>query len=97
MSPPELTSRNWLGKATAGAILGYVLALGISGLCYWALGAAGQGLSTRAQFTMWLISPIWCLILSFCFLFRSGLRAWAVLSLCCALVWLALYATGALS
>ncbi len=97
MSVNQLTSRNWLGKASAGTILGYILALGLSGLCYWALGAGGDGLSTRAQFTMWLIAPIWCLVLSFCFLFRSGPGAWAVLGLSSALVGLALYATGTLS
>lgn len=97
MTDAPLTSRNWLGKASAGVILGYILALGLSGLIYRAISAGGPGLSTKAQFTMWMISPIWCLIVSFCFLFRSGPRAWTWLGLACALVWLALYATGSLT
>ncbi len=95
--PPGLTSRNWLGKASAGLVLGYALALGLSGLLYWAIGAAGPGLSTKAQFAMWMISPIWCLIVSFCFFFRSGRQAWSGLGLASALVWLALFATGSLA
>ncbi|MCJ2182069.1 hypothetical protein MTR62_05035 [Novosphingobium sp. 1949] len=94
---PALSSRNWLGKASAGLVLGFVLALGLAGLTYWAIGAGEGALSTKAQFTMWLMAPVWALVLSFCFLFRSGPRAWAVLGLACALVWLALFATGALA
>lgn len=97
MGSPPLTSRNWFGKASAGLVMGFVLSLGLSGLIYQAIGAGETGLSTRAQFAMWSIAPCWCLIHSFCFLFRSSLRAWGVLSLASGLVWLALHATGALS
>jgi hypothetical protein len=45
---------------------------------------------------MWSISPVWCIVLSLCFLFRSGLRAWIVLGFANAVVWAALFATGML-
>jgi hypothetical protein len=86
MSQP-LTSRNWPGKASAGLILGLALALGVSGL----LPRLGVGsisyMKTSGQFMMWLISPIWAGVLSFCFLFPSGARAWRWLGLANALVW----------
>lgn len=97
MSAKQLSSRDWFGKAAAGLILGFALALGISGLLAWTIGVSGTFFSTRGQLTMWAIAPIWCAILSFCFLFRSGLRAWAILGLATAAVWAALFATGTLA
>ncbi|MEE4451006.1 hypothetical protein [Novosphingobium resinovorum] len=96
MSAPRLTSRDWLGKASAGLVLGFVLALGLSGLLAWAIGVSDTFFSARGQLAMWSMSPVWCIVLSLCFLFRSGLRAWAVLGLASAAVWAALYATGML-
>lgn len=96
MSTPQLTSRNWLGKASAGLILGFVLALGLSGLLAWAIGVSDTFFSTRGQLTMWSIAPVWCTVLSLCFLFRSGARAWIVLGLASAIVWAALYGVGML-
>ncbi|KMS51935.1 hypothetical protein V474_02500 [Novosphingobium barchaimii LL02] len=92
----QLTSRHWLGKASAGLILGFTLALGFSGLLAWAIGVSDTFFSTKGQVTMWSISPVWCIVLSLCFLFRSGLRAWIVLGLANAVVWAALFATGLL-
>lgn len=97
MTTKQLSSRDWLGKVTAGLILGFSLALGISGLLAWAIGVGDTFFSTRGQLTMWVIAPIWCAVLSFCFLFRSGLRAWAMLGLATAAVWAALFATGTLA
>ncbi|MYL99391.1 hypothetical protein GR702_16605 [Novosphingobium sp. FGD1] len=96
MSAPQLTSRNWLGKASAGLILGFVLALGLSGLLAWSIGVSDTFFSTKGQLAMWSISPVWCTVLSLCFLFRSGLRAWIGLGLASAVVWAALYGTGML-
>lgn len=87
---PELSSRNWFGKASAGLILGFTLALGFSGLLSWALGVGETYFSTRGQLTMWSISPVWCGVLGFCFLFRSGARAWGWLALANLFVWLPL-------
>jgi len=96
MSHP-LTARNWFGKATAGFVLGLAIAIGISGLLTWGMGLGDTYFSLQGQFTMWMVSPIWCAILSFCFLFRSGPRAWAILGAATAAIWLALLATGMLS
>lgn len=96
MSAP-LTSRDWFGKASAGLILGFAIALGVSGLLFWAMGVTEGYFSLRGQLTMWIIAPIWCGILSFCFLFRSGMRAWLVLGAAAAAIWLALFATGLLA
>lgn len=74
MSQTTLHSRNWLGKASAGLVLGYLLALGVSG--FVSLGAPGGPAGGKVQFVMWTVSPVWACVLSFCFLFRDGLRAW---------------------
>lgn len=94
MSQSPLTSRDWLGKASAGLVLGFLLALGLSGMLAWSIGVVDTFFSTKGQLVMWSISPIWCGILSFCFLFRSGLRAWTVLGAATLLVWGALYLLG---
>jgi hypothetical protein len=91
-----LTSRNWLGKASAGFLLGLAIAIGISNLLAWALSLKDTYFSLPGQFTMWMISPIWCGVLSFCFLFRTGARAWAVLGIAAAAIWTAQLATGML-
>ena len=96
MSQP-LTATNWFGKATAGFVLGLAIAIGISGLLTWAMDLGDTYFSLQGQFTMWMVSPIWCAVLSFCFLFRSGPRAWAILGAATAAIWLALLATGMLS
>ena len=96
MSEP-LTSRNWFGKASAGVILGLAIAVGLSGLLVWALDVENTYFSTKGQLTMWVISPLWCGILSFCFFFTSGARAWLWLGVATALVWLVLFAVGGLS
>lgn len=77
----QLSSRNWFGRASAGVILGMSLAIGLSGLMAW-FGpgglTAGGG---KLQFNMWMVSPLWLLILSLVFLFRTGPRAWFWLGL----------------
>ncbi len=93
---PPLHSRNWFGKASAGLILGYGLALGLSGLFAW-FGPQGiEGGGGKAQINMWLMSPVWALVLSFCFLFRDGPRAWLWLGLANLLVFGLLFGGRAL-
>ena len=70
------SGRNWLGKASAGLILGFVIALSLTGLFAWLWPGGLMHSSGKTQLNMWLMSPVWALILSFCFLFRTGLRAW---------------------
>ena len=75
------TSRDWFGKASAGIILGLALALALTGLFAWVGPGGLMHSSAKTQLNMWLISPIWAFILSSCFLFRSGWRAWGWLGL----------------
>lgn len=80
MSRAELTSRDWFGKVSAAVVLGFTLALALT--C--AFGAAlseGDGYFTaQGQVAMWLTAPLWCLVLGFCFFFRSGAQAWGWLA-----------------
>lgn len=73
-----LSSRDWFGKGSAGLALGFVLALEAAGLF---LRLTPQGGGAKLQLAMWLMAPVWALIFSFVFLFRSSARAWAVLGL----------------
>lgn len=97
MSDQSLSSRDWFGKASAGLVLGFALALGLSGLLAWAVGVGDTYFSPKGQLAMWVMAPIWCLVLSFCFLFRSGLRAWGWLGLATMVVWGMLFAGGRLA
>lgn len=78
---PPLSSRDWLGKAAAGLVLGYALAIGISGLVAWFTPGGIEGGGGKLQFVMWITAPVIAGVLSFCFLFRTGLRAWSWLGL----------------
>lgn len=80
-SAPPLSSRHWVGRASAGLILGYTLAIGFSGLFAWFTPGGIEAGGGKLQLNMWLTVPIWAGVLSFCFLFRTGLRAWAWLGL----------------
>lgn len=66
--------RDWLSKTLAGTLLGFALALGVSGL--FAAFSGGLPPAARAQLAMWLVTPIWLTVLSLVFLFASGRRAW---------------------
>mgnify|MGYP001168456324 FL=1 len=77
----HLGSRDWFGKATAGVILGFGLALASSGLFAW-FGPGGILAGTgKTQLNMWLISPVWLTVLGLCFMFPSGRSAWGWLGL----------------
>lgn len=93
----QLSSRDWFGKASAGLVLGLLFALGVSGLIKQALGAPDRVLSLEGQISMWMMAPIWCLILSLCFLFASPGRAWGWLALANGLLWGALWLMGGLA
>lgn len=91
MSAVELTSRQWFGKASAAVVLGFTLALALT-CTFGAIFSRGDSyFTTQGQMAMWLVSPIWCIILSFCFFFRSTARAWAWLGAANLAAW-ALYA-----
>ncbi|HWK73304.1 MAG TPA: hypothetical protein VNQ81_03465 [Povalibacter sp.] len=93
MKPPaQLRSEDWLGKASAGLICGFALAIALTGLFAW-FGPGGlMHSSAKAQLNMWLVAPIWAAVLSVCFLFRSGARAWSWLLFANAVCYGALFA-----
>lgn len=66
---------DWLSKTLAGLLLGLSLALIASGLLMVRLD--GMPLPVSGQLAMWLVPPVWLLVLSLVYFFRSGLRAWA--------------------
>lgn len=83
----QLSSRDWFGKTSAALVLGFLLALGAAGL-FRALGGIEDAyFSTKGQFAMWLMAPVWALVLSLCFFFRSGIRAWGWLAAANAVLW----------
>lgn len=73
-----LLRRDWVSKTLAGVVLGATFALGCSGV--FAQLATGIPLPIRAQLTMWLVAPIWLVVMSSVFFFTSGKRAWFVLA-----------------
>lgn len=86
----QLSSRDWFGKSSAGLILGFLLALGASGLFKSAAGLTDTYFTTKGQFAMWLMSPVWAFVLSFCFLFPTTRSAWGWLAIANGAVWGAL-------
>ena len=88
----QLTSKNWMGKTSAGVIAGYFLTIAICGMVS-RFGPLEVGFfSAQAQITMWLVAPVWSLILSFCFMFQNGWRAWGWLGGANLVVWAILLA-----
>lgn len=73
--PQPPIRRDWWSKSLAGVLLGFTLAIALSGLVTW-VGPGGPLAMNKFQFTMWIVAPVWLGVVSFCFLFRSGLRAW---------------------
>jgi hypothetical protein len=63
------------------------LALGVAGLIRMIAAPHGPPMSTVAQFAMWMTAPVWALVLSLCFLFRSGARAWGWLTAAAIVLW----------
>jgi len=91
MSNYELTSRGWLGKASAAVVAGFGLTMALTSIFAAFFSRGDSYFTPQGQMAMWLSSPIWCLILSFCFFFRSGARAWAWLIAANVVAW-AIYA-----
>ncbi|TXS94032.1 hypothetical protein FV139_10495 [Parahaliea maris] len=87
MKPFRYSSRGWLGKASAGLIAGFLLALSCGGLlARFGLGGVAP-FGVEHQFTMWLVAPLLVTVLSTCFLFRSVRQAWLWLGTANLLTW----------
>ena len=67
---------DWWSKASAGALLGFGLALSLAGLyAYLAPGGIDAPVGRYSLMRM-LEAFIWIVVVGFCFLFRSGSAAW---------------------
>ncbi|MDK2593500.1 hypothetical protein [Pseudoalteromonas obscura] len=76
---------HWWIKTFAGVIGGFFLTLGLVGIFAW-LGPTGlteqiteEQRLWKTQFNMWIITPIWLLILCFVYMFKTGRQAWLYL------------------
>lgn len=83
---------HWISKSAAGLLLGFPLALALSGLFAW-LGPGGITAANKVQFNMWLIPPLWMIFFVTVYFFRTGLRAWLCLGGSTAVSFLALVLT----
>lgn len=66
--------RDWWLKSLSGTVLGATLALGLIGLFAW-WGPGGLHAPEKVQFNMWMIAPLWMLVLSAVYFMRSGRQA----------------------
>ncbi|MFS1702994.1 hypothetical protein [Alteromonas sp. AMM-1] len=74
LSEHEKIQPHWFTKSVAATLLGLLFSFALIGLFAW-YGPGGIQSPNKVQFNMWMISPVWLLILSFSFLFRTGWRA----------------------
>lgn len=73
---PTSNTLTWVGKSTAGVLLGFTLAVALAaGFALFAPGSL-QLYNGKHQLTMWLTGFLWAFILAGTFLFRDGRRAW---------------------
>jgi len=91
-SPSQLTSRPWLGKVSAALVLGFTASVALTGLYSLLSGVKDPFFDARGQIAMWMMAPLWSGFLSFCFFFRTGLRAWARLFAVNLILWSAFVA-----
>lgn len=72
--------KDYLSKTLAAVILGLGIAFAGSALIAWGT-PGGPAAPNKFQFVMWIVSPLWTLVLALVYLFRNGRRAWLVLGL----------------
>lgn len=65
---------DWWLKTFAGAVLGFTLAFALCGLFAW-LGPGGISAPHKVQLVMWIIAPLWLLLFSASYFFRTGVQA----------------------
>lgn len=75
----KYTSKDWFFKVLAALLPGALFTYGLAGVVGLLCHANGSPQSASGQYLMWLAALVWCLLLSFCFLFRTALQAWVVL------------------
>lgn len=85
------TRTTWLSLSLAGTLLGFGLAIALSGLFAW-LGPGGMVPLNKYQFNMWIVPPLWLAACAAVFMARSAWRAWAWLGAANVLAYAALFA-----
>lgn len=91
MNEHRFTSRSWFGKVSAAFLPGFALSIGLTVLFCHVAGVQDSFFDARGQMAMWAVAPLWTGLLSFCFFFRSGPRAWAWIGAANLIVWGALW------
>lgn len=72
--------KDYLSKTLAAIVLGLGIAFATSALIAWGT-PGGPAAPNKFQFVMWIVSPLWTLLLGLVYLFRDGRQAWLVLGL----------------
>ncbi|WP_034994945.1 hypothetical protein [Beijerinckia mobilis] len=67
--------QDWIGKTSAGVLLGFGLAITLAGFIAW-VGPQGPDAINKYQFVLWIVPPIWLGTAAACYFFSSGLKAW---------------------
>ena len=83
---------DWWGKASAGVILGFGLALSLVGLCAYLAPGGINAPGGRYSMMRYPEAFVWIAAFGFCFLFRSGRAAWAWLGAANLIAFAALFA-----
>jgi hypothetical protein len=66
---------HWIGKTSAGAVCGFLLAIVLSGLLVrFAPGSSGE--ASKAEVAMLSVPLVWTGVFASAFASRTGLRAW---------------------
>lgn len=65
---------HWWLKTFAGTVFGLTLAYALVGIFAW-YGPGGIDAPVKVQFNMWLVCALWLIILTFSYLFKTGVKA----------------------
>lgn len=75
----------WWGKTAVGVFLGLLLSYGIVAFIVWFgpdninQNLSNERLLWKTQFNMWIVTPIWMLIVSFIYMFKTTKQAFIYL------------------
>lgn len=87
MTSTEKIQPQWFGKTLVGLMLGLSLTYGFMAIFIWFgpdnlhTALSSERLLWKTQFNMWTITPIWMLIVSFVYLFKTTKSACIYLGL----------------
>ncbi|KXV63926.1 hypothetical protein [Acetobacter orleanensis] len=83
----KFSTDQWFFKVLASVFLGSLLVCGMMGVVGVVCHTDGNPRTASAQYLMWMAALVWSVVLSGCFLFRSGWQAWGVLALANSAAW----------